>query len=225
MGNLCRVREGRHQCHRSKHQTKHYVRRFRELGPTESPGSLWKLGDFLKRMLSCCSACSQRATQEKRHLEEIGLYDHKGLLDVWGKGCPSSLRECEAKIYCLSWKNLTCTCLQYPPCFLSRCPPDLESTEGISKRPGLGLSVGRSALSRNAATWLFQNSDTSGREAKTSRKSQGLHKHSHDSVQPIPVLPVCVLSTPPKAQECLHSGMADLIEDYLVNHMCTYTNR
>lgn len=67
--------------------------------------SSWRLASLVKRMPSGCSAHPQRAQQEER-----ALYEHKGLLDPGGEGCPSSLRECGAKIHYLSQKELTCPC-------------------------------------------------------------------------------------------------------------------
>lgn len=88
-------------------------------------------------MLSGCSTCSQTGKQEERHLEERCLYEHKGLLDLRGKECPSSLRMWSKEPRSVLEKvNMHLLTGGGTSSFLSRSPPDLESTEGNAKRPG-----------------------------------------------------------------------------------------
>lgn len=103
MGNLFKkVKEWKHQYHRSKYHTESHIRRLWGTKPyRRSQVPLWRLGGFVKRMLSGCPAYSQEALARERHLEERCLYEHKELLDPGGDGCPSSFTECGAKIHSL----------------------------------------------------------------------------------------------------------------------------
>lgn len=110
MGNLFKkVRERKHQYHRSKHHTQSPVGRLWGTEPYRRlQVSVWRLGGggaVVKRMLSSSPACPQEALAREGHLEERCLYEHKELLDPGGDGCSSNFTECGTKIHSLE-KNM-----------------------------------------------------------------------------------------------------------------------